>query len=290
MIRFISLAARLRLGLFAVLLCLAGIKQASASAPTPIIGADINKLVAETMLAKGLKGAPRLSKSRKFLACKNGMSVEPMFGTWKTVKVSCNDEGSWTVMVRTNLKTKVKTTKKVKKAKKAKAMPKKSTVGSGKTKVKAKETVKASAKVVKRQKQIETMSIIALGRSMSRGDVIMPRDIITITVPVNAASGVFFNPEDIVGRKLKSSVTAKNPIQARHLKPKWLVEEDDEVVIQNQAGGISVNMVGLALENGQYGEWIKVQNVSSGIVIVGQIKNKKIISTNAKISSAHVVN
>ena len=290
MIRFISLAARLRLGLFAVLLCLAGIKQASASAPTPIVGADINKLVAETMLAKGLKGAPRLSKSRKFLACKNGMSVEPMFGTWKTVKVSCNDEGSWTVMVRTNLKTKVKTTKKVKKAKKAKAMPKKSTVGSGKTKVKAKETVKASAKVVKRQKQIETMSIIALGRSMSRGDVITPRDIITITVPVNAASGIFFNPEDVVGRKLKSSVTAKKPIQARHLKPKWLVEEDDEVVIQNQAGGISVNMVGLALENGQYGEWIKVQNVSSGIVIVGRIKNKKIISTNAKISPERVVN
>ena len=290
MIRFISLAARLRLGLFAVLLCLAGIKQASASAPTPIVGADINKLVAETLLAKGLKGAPRLSKSRKFLACKNGMSVEPMFGTWKTVKVSCNDEGRWTVMVRTHRKTKVKTTKKVKKAKKAKAMPKKSTVGSGKTKVKAKETVKASAKVVKRQKQIETMSIIALGRSMSRGDVIMPRDIITITVPVNAASGFFFNPEDIVGRKLKSSVTAKNPIQARHLKPKWLVEEDDEVVIQNQAGGISVNMVGLALENGQYGEWIKVQNVSSGIVIVGRIKNKKIISTNAKISPERVVN
>ena len=290
MIRFISLAARLRLGLFAVLLCLAGIKQASASAPTPIVGADINKLVAETMLAKGLKGAPRLSKSRKFLACKNGMSVEPMFGTWKTVKVSCNDGGSWTVMVRTHLKTKVKTTKKVKKAKKAKAMPKKSTVGSGKTKVKAKETVKASAKVVKRQKQIETMSIIALGRSMSRGDVIMPRDIITITVPVNAASGIFFNPEDVVGRKLKSSVTAKKPIQARHLKPKWLVEEDDEVVIQNQAGGISVNMVGLALENGQYGEWIKVQNVSSGIVIVGRIKNKKIISTNAKISPERVVN
>ena len=213
-----------------------------------------------------------------------------MFGTWKTVKVSCNDEGSWTVMVRTNLKTKVKTTKKVKKAKKAKAMPKKSTVGSGKTKVKAKETVKASAKVVKRQKQIETMSIIALGRSMSRGDVITPRDIITITVPVNAASGIFFNPEDVVGRKLKSSVTAKKPIQARHLKPKWLVEEDDEVVIQNQAGGISVNMVGLALENGQYGEWIKVQNVSSGIVIVGRIKNKKIISTNAKISPERVVN
>ena len=133
------------------------------------------------------------------------------------------------------------------------------------------------------------MNILALGRSMSRGDVIMPRDIITISVPVNSASGVFFNPDDIVGRKLKASVTAKKPIQARHLKPKWLVEEDDQVVIQNQTGGISVDMVGIAMQNGQYGEWIKVQNVSSGIIVVGQIKNKKIISTNAKISRDLVV-
>ena len=284
MIRFILLAARLlRFGLFAVLLCLAGIKQVSASAPPPIIGADINKLVADIMLAKGLKGVPRLSKSRKFLACENGMSVEPMFGTWKTVKVSCNDEGSWTVMVRTNLKTAIN------KVKKANAMPKRLVAGSAKTEVTEKQTSKASAKVVKRQKQIEMMKILALGRSMSRGDVIMPRDIIIITIPVNAASGVFFNPDDIIGRKLKSSVTAKKPIQARHLKPKWLIEEDDEVVIQNRAGGIVVNMVGLAQENGQYDEWIKVRNVSSGIVIVGQIKNKKIISTNAKISPPYVV-
>ena len=186
-------------------------------------------------------------------------------------------------MVRTNLKT----------AQNVKAVSKKLTDGSTGTtgtRVKAKMPVKAVAKAVKRQKQVEMMNILALGRSMSRGDVIMPRDIITMAVPVNAASGVFFDPEDIIGRKLKTSVTARKPIQARHLKPKWLVEEDDEVVIQNQAGGISVDMVGLALENGQYGEWIKVQNVSSGIVVVGQIKNKKIISTNAKISTERVVN
>ena len=282
MIRSTSLAARVGLGLAVVLFGLAGIEQASASSQTPILGADINKLIDETMSAKGLTVSPRLSKSRKFRACQAGLSVEPMFGTWKTVKVSCNDEGGWAVMVRTNLKTEQK----------ANAVSKKSTDGSTGTtgtRVKAKTLLNAVAKAVKRQKQVEMMNILALGRSMSRGDVIMPRDIITIAVPVNAASGVFFDPDDIIGRKLKTSVTARKPIQARHLKPKWLVEEDDEVVIQNQAGGISVDMVGLALENGQYGEWIKVQNVSSGIVVVGQIKNKKIISTNAKISPERVV-
>ena len=282
MIRSTSLAVRLRLGL-AVIFGLAGIEQASASSQKPILGADINKLIVKTMSAKGLTVSPRLSKSRKFRACQTGLSVEPMFGNWKTVKVSCDDEVGWEVMVRTNLKT----------AQKAKAVTKKSTDGSTGTtgtRVKAKTPLKVAAKAVKRQKQVEMMNILALGRSMSRGDVIMPRDIITMAVPVNAASGVFFDPEDIIGRKLKTSVTARKPIQARHLKPKWLVEEDDEVVIQNQAGGISVDMVGLALENGQFGEWIKVQNVSSGIVVVGQIKNKKIISTNAKISPERVVN
>ena len=275
MIRSTSLAVRLRLGL-AVIFGLAGIEQALASSQKPILGADINKLIVKTMSAKGLTVSPRLSKSRKFRACQTGLSVEPMFGNWKTVKVSCDDEVGWEVMVRTNLQT----------AQKAKAVTKKSTDGSTETtmtKVKAKTPLKSAKRAANRRNEVEIMNILALGRSMSRGDVIMPRDIITMAVPVNAASGVFFDPEDIIGRKLKTSVTARKPIQARHLKPKWLVEEDDEVVIQNQAGGISVDMVGLALENGQYGEWIKVQNVSSGIVVVGQIKNKKIISTNAKI-------
>ncbi len=277
MIRSTLLVAKQRLGLIVFLFVLAGIEQTSASSQTPILGADINKLIVETMSAKGLPVSPRLSKSRKFLGCQTGLSVEQMFGSWKTVRVSCGDEGGWAVMVRTNLKT----------AQKAKAMPKKLTDGSAGTigyTVRAKTIANAPAKAAKRRGQVEMMNILALGRSMSRDDVIMPRDIITIVVPVNAASGVFFDPVDIIGRKLKTSVTARKPIQARHLKPKWLVEEDDEVVIQNQAGGISVDMLGIALENGQFGEWIKVQNVKSGIVIVGQIKNKKIISTNAKIS------
>ena len=105
-IRSTSLAVRLRLALAVVLFGLAGgIEQASASSQTPILGADVNKLIVETMSAKGLTVSPRLSKSRKFRACQTGLSVESMFGAWKTVKVSCNDEGSWAVMVRTNLKT-----------------------------------------------------------------------------------------------------------------------------------------------------------------------------------------
>ena len=286
MIRFISLVAKVVPVLFVGLFCIFSIGHSAASSPKKIIGADINRLIADTMSAKGMTGSPRLSRSRKFLACQSGMSVKPMFGTWKTVKVSCEDIGGWTVMVRTNLKSVIK---KARKPQRADVTSKKLAIGTNRADLPSQRIVKAKGTNLKNKQQKEMMNILALGRSMSRGDVIMPRDIIIISVPINAASGVFFDAEDVIGRKLKTSVTAKKPIQARHLKPKWLVEEDDEVLIQNQSGGIRVDMVGLALENGQFGEWIKVQNVRSGIIISGQIKNKKIISVNPKISRELVV-
>ena len=138
---------------------------------------------------------------------------------------------------------------------------------------------------ITRSQTPKMIQVLALGRSVSRDDVIMPQDVIVLSVPENSVSGFFTQANHIVGRKLKSRLSAGKPVQSRHLHPLWMVEENDEVLIQNDAGGISVNMVGIALENGQFGEWIKVQNASSGVIVVGQIKNNKIISTNAKISN-----
>ena len=113
MIRSISLVAKLRLTLLVVLFCLGGIEQALTSVPSPVLGANINDLIVKTMSAKGMKASPKLNKFRKFLPCKAGLSVNPIFGTWKTVKVSCTDEDGWTIMVRTYLKTSVEKKKKI---------------------------------------------------------------------------------------------------------------------------------------------------------------------------------
>lgn len=262
-----------RLGVFGIL-CLGVFSSGPARAAdvTQINGSDINKLIVETMADKGMKADPRLGKSRKFRPCETALNVAPKFGGWKTVDVACGDKSGWILTVRTNLKSAPLIT----------AQPRK----------KAKSDVSKSAgnSASKSSKNRKMMTVLALGRSMSRGDVITPDDVIQITVPDNSVSGMFFSPEDVIGRKLKTRITARKAVQARHLHPNWMVEENDEVIIQNNVGSISIAMVGLALENGQYGEWIKVQNLSSGIVVVGQIKNKKIISTNAKISPQRVVN
>ena len=258
---------------------------AGADTVSAILGADINKLVVKTIADLGMESAPRVGASRKFTDCAKTLTVDQMFGGWKTVKVSCPDKNGWSLIVRTYAKTSVKTsTSGVQQPHKAKVVPAKN--GVAKTAV----NTPTSTGQKSPKKSPEVITVLALGRSMSRGDVITPQDVIQVSVLENGFSGVFYDSQDIIGRKLKSIVTAKKPIQARHLLPQWLVEEDDEVIIQNHAGGISVDMLGLALENGQFGEWIKVQNMSSGIVVIGQIKNKKLISTNAKISSPRVVN
>ena len=62
-----------------------------------------------------------------------------------------------------------------------------------------------------------------------------------------------------------------------------LPEKDQEVTLINRSGAIAVSMIGYALENGQYGEWIKVKNANSNKIVHGQIINSKKIATGANI-------
>ena len=69
---------------------------------------------------------------------------------------------------------------------------------------------------------------------------------------------------------------------ARHLYPDYLVEKGSEVLISSYAGGISVDMIGYSLENGQLGEWIGIENASSGKTIRAKITGEKKVMVIAK--------
>ena len=96
--------------------------------------------------------------------------------------------------------------------------------------------------------------------------------------------GAFFDPADLVGRRMKSSLTAQKPVLARHLHPDWMVEEGNEVLIVSAAGGISVDMLGFSLENGQIGDWVSVENASSGKTVRAKIIGEKKVAVLAKKS------
>ena len=60
------------------------------------------------------------------------------------------------------------------------------------------------------------------------------------------------------------------------------MEEGSEVLISSYGGSISVDMVGYALENGQFGEWIGVENASSSKIVRGKIVGEKKVTVITK--------
>ena len=81
-----------------------------------------------------------------------------------------------------------------------------------------------------------------------------------------------------------SPLSARRPLQTRHLMPDFMIEEESEVLISSRTGRISVDMVGYALENGQFGDWIKVQNANSGKTVMAKVIDEKKVVVIAKNS------
>lgn len=263
MVIFTSLEVRALVRLMVIVFMALGAPAATANAAPDLTGADLNFLIRSTLAAKGINAEPRLNADRPFLKCDKSIQVESMFGGWQTVRVKCTD--SWQIMVRTGVK------------------PTQFNASSRNPSLSGIAPVVTPIATSKATEKTDFITVMALSRSMSRGEMVTPDDVVPMQVEAHKVSGIFFNATDVIGRKLKRNVSARKPIKAYHLRPRWLVEEDDEVTIQSEGGAIKVAMVGLALENGQFGDWVKVQNMSSGLIVSGKITGVKKITIRPKM-------
>ena len=231
-----------------------------------ITGKYINEIVTQFLSVKGVEATPNLNPERMFRKCNGTLTVKPMFGNFQTVRVECEDTAGWRIAVRTKASSGNQNTRKTE----AKTMPK--------------MVRKVSRNITpKPSKKAETTRVVSLTRSMIRGDIITPDDVTFINVSMREVVGVFLDQDDVVGRRLKSSVSVNKPVFARQLHPHWMIEKDQEVTLVNHSGAVAVSMLGYAMENGQFGEWIKVKNANSSKIVRGRIINSKKIATGANI-------
>ena len=233
-----------------------------------ITGAELNQLVVDHLAGQGLQAEPRLSAGRKFPACSDPIDIKQKFGGWHTVQVSCPVKGGWQLMVRTNL------------AHLAPAKP----AGPRKT------TQAGSRKPATREGQPDKLvRAVFFDRPLRRGERVRPQDIYVASLSSRQAAGSFPDSQAVIGREVKTAVNAGKPVFARQLMPVWLVRKGEEVLISATIGGILVETQGKALENGQYGAWIKVKNNRSGKILAARIMAEKKVSVNAKINNLPVV-
>ena len=233
-----------------------------------VSGADINQIIIDQLAEKGITAKPRLGAERKFPACKKSIEIKQKFGSWRTVEVSCPAEQGWQLLVRTNL------------GHLAPAQPARLTKNDQGRSRKPAPYEAQPDKVVK---------AVFFDRPLRRGERIRPQDIYIASLSSRQAAGSFPDGQAVIGREVKTAVNAGKPVFARQLMPVWLVEKGDDILIHATIGGILVETQGRALEDGQYGAWIKVKNSRSGKILAARIMSEKKVSVNAKINSLSVV-
>ena len=260
------------IGLFAAVMFTAPVASAASALTTELDGADISRLIVHKLASQGLNAAPSIKPDRLFPPCNSKPEIEPMFGGWTTVAVRCATGSGWRFMIRTNLTSRP-----------ALVPIRDFKPGLG---VNGPANGQAIELAVARSEMatavVDEIEVVALARSVSRNDMIAADDLLMVAISERNALGAFFDPADVIGRRVKIGVGVNQPLMARHLHPDYLVEEGNEVLISSYAGGISVDMVGYALDNGQFGEWIGVENASSGKRVHAKITGEKKVTVITK--------
>ena len=260
------------ISLFAAVMFTALVAGAAGASTTELNGSDISRLIVNKMASQGLNAVPSIKPDRLFPPCDSKPEIEPMFGGWTTVAVRCATGSGWRFMIRTNLTSRPALVP-IRDFKPGLGV-------NGPAKGQAIELAVARSEMA--TVVVDEIEVVALARSVSRNDMIAADDLLMVAISERNALGAFFDPADVIGRRVKIGVGVNQPLMARHLHPDYLVEEGNEVLISSYAGGISVDMVGYALDNGQFGEWIGVENASSGKRVHAKITGEKKVTVITK--------
>ncbi len=209
---------------------------------------ELSILLQNYLKNKGIESYPSIDKNRKFKSCSKHLKFFPVFKSWTTVEIVCsNPNNNWNIFVRTRAHFDHENTD-------------------------------------NKEKFNENM-IVFSNKSLLKGHIIKKSDLELSKAKKNVGTGIFNDIEDLVGRKLKQNINLGFPIRSRHLHLEWVIKKGDKIDIIQSAGGVNISASGVALENGQKGEKIKVMNLSSEKNLVAWVVNDKKVSIKAKINS-----
>lgn len=215
--------------------------------PSGLDGTEISRLVEDAAYAAGKSAAPLVASARRFPPCDHEPEVRPREGDWATVELICTAPRPWERAVRTGMPT---------------------------------------APVARAPEPVQRTGtpVATLRQSLSKGTVITAAHFTLEPTIEDMVRGAFVDPEILIGRRLKTNLTRGQIVLARHLEPNWLVEAGQPVAIGFMGAGMNVSMPGKALQPGQLGELIAVQNLSSGREIKGIVIERYKVAVRAKLN------
>lgn len=204
-----------------------------------VSGQEVQDAIIERLANVGEVSAPNVLPEKQFYACDAPLVIEPAFGSWRSVKVRCPSPVTWSILVRAQVQGAIA------------RMP---------------EATQGYAN-----------QAVFLRRPLRGGDRIQVDDLELRPIAPLSSNSVYDALEDVVGRVLKQSLSPRVPIMPRHLERDWAVNLGDVVSLRVVRGGTEIETFGIALESGQIGDNIKIENRSSGRELIGYIGPEGIV-------------
>ena len=211
-------------------------------------GKMVKQTIKSFLAINNISAVPLINEEKVFPNCNNDLLVNPTLGNWKTVTVECKGKIPWKIIVRNKF-----------------------------NHTQSNKKINDNEKIAKSAYQVpfKEIKVAAITRSIRRGDVITPSDVIEISIAESKATDIFPDSQDLIGRRAKTTIRALEPIYSRQLETNFMIDKDMPVTIIHHSTYVSVQMDGIALEEGQYGEWINVKNIKSGRIILAKVIDEK---------------
>ena len=241
----------------------------AAVASDRISGAQIKERINSFLATQNLAGKPAISEKRLFPACDSDVSVRPMFGGMKTVELFCPDPGGFKIAVRTNA------------------------VSHGSrgflTGEANQNTFHSSSLIELENKNFgegrpenALVKYLAMARSVQKGQILSHDDVVLKVARTKNRTGYFAKVSDVVGRRVKKTLSVNQVILSRHLEIDWDIRKGQKIIIQSTAGPVVVVSSGISKGNAQVGELLQAQNQDSGKLVEGIVVSRKKIKVLTK--------
>lgn len=212
-----------------------------------ISGEKAAQLVAAAMEESGVStGLPNVS-IRPLPACGHTPSITPLNGNWATAELRCTDP-VWQRALRTRSSI-------------AEPLQRPDTLVDGSN----------------------VPLVVSLKRSLHSGEILSAEDVMLVRGSSQSARDVFTEIEQVIGRRLRTSLGVEQILFTRHLEPDWAIQSGTPIALQVSVGSISVIAAGEALENGRVGDVITLRNQASGQIVKGIVIGENSVSLRPNI-------
>ena len=117
------------------------------------------------------------------------------------------------------------------------------------------------------------MQIPVLISTMARGAIVGSQDVHMLSVPMGQQTQpIVESIDDLVGMELRRPISSGQPILISQVAAPDVVKRGQKVSIRYDNPDMTITMSGKALKNAAKGDWVSVENTSSGRQVEGRVE------------------